>query len=689
MTETNEQAPATATEPERPTLLSRFFALFRGGFRTTGKAPARPSFSRTSGNSFALSDYAQEGMAVLREFRPIFCNASFAYMLGSTQEQLAQTDINSFIHAEDRCRFSDAEKSLSRPDEASSRFLIRFVTLPGDLRWGACSMRPILWEGESAILLYALDVTDMRKEQQEKEGLYAGFRAIMDYSPAGIALFDAFGSLREANPRWREMWSTPDTHANVLYGNLSFTPALTRAFSEAFTGKEKTLPSLELQAPWGDVRRLHIGLYPLTTGDDKVIGLLMMHEDITENVRHTQAELEHAARSAQARYELLRMRDHVAAVMDATPSVMIGIDEAMVVTLWNSAAERRYDLSRRNALGQPLTSVCRPLARHEALIEKALREKVSSQFNLMPYTEHGRIEYEDMTVYPIETNLETGAIIRVDNVTKRMRLENDLAQADRFSSVGMLASGMAHEINNPLSAILQGVQNLERRLLTELPVNAAAALALGTTFKSVQSYVAKRQVPMLLQQMRGAGDRIARIVSNMLHFSRQRDMVLAPIKVSTLVREALDLASTDGELKEMIDFSAITVHFDPAEDLLRINCSETEIVQVLLQILRILVYSMQRRPAPPTKPSLHIDIFPEDDYAAIAIRSPDSHLPPEVCKRIFEPFYTTHGMGQGSNGIGLSLAFFIVTSVHKGSMLCESSPDLGSVFTVRLPLANQ
>ncbi len=683
MSKTNAHPTAFPEKVKRPSLLSRVFALFAA-------APApKHAAGAASPDSYAFSDHAQEGMAVLRGMRPVFCNFSFAYLLGTSREQLLQSDIISSVHAEDHALFLSA-LGLSRSGEASSRFLARFTTLPGDLRWGACALRPTTWEGAPATLLFVLDVTDLKKQQQEKEALHAGARAIMDHSSSGMAVFDIFGSLQEANAEWREIWmpeDVPGAHPNVLYDALAFPAELSRAFPEAFAGVEKKLPTLEIPTPSGDMRHLRIGLYPLADDEGKAAGLLMTQEDITEAVRHARTELEHAARSAQARYELLRMRDHIAAVMDATPSVMIGIDEDMLVTLWNSAAERRFEMSRRQTLGRNLLRVCRPLARHEAVILKTVRDRVFSQLNLMPYTEHGRMEYEDITVYPIETNLESGAIIRIDNVTKRVRLENDLAHADRYSAVGMLASGMAHEINNPLSAVLQGIQNLERRLLTDLPVNVATALTQGSTFKAIQDYATERQIPMLLQQMRSSGDRIARIVSNMLQFSRRRDMALAPIRVDVLVREALDLAKADSELMTITDFSQIAVNFDPIGDLPRITCSETEIVQVLLQILRTLVFSMLHRPGPVGRqPALSIDIFLEEEFVAIALRNNGPHLPPEVCKRIFEPFYTTHGMGQSGSGVGLSLALFIITSVHKGSLLCESFPELGTVFTIRLPL---
>ncbi len=639
----------------------------------------------------ALLSGAQEGVAVLQNLRPVFCNASFAYMLGATPDQMVRSDITEFIYAGDRELFETAaERQADAAETTVSRFLVRFVTLPGDLRRQACALRPGTWRGEAALLLYALDVTDLQKETREKEKVRDRFHAMMACSLSGLAVFDAFGSLQEANDNWYALWAPQGksgAHVNVLYGDLSFPAPLAQAFTEAFNGEETLIPGLEYMASGGKMRQLRIGLHPFADATGKMDGVLMIQDDITESVRSAQAELDYATRSAQARFELLRTRDHFAAVMDATPSAMIGIDESMRVTFWNSMAEQRFDISRRQVLSQDLLSVCRPLAKHEAMIQNTLRAKVFSQANLVPYMENGLTEYEDISVYPIETNLETGAIIRLDNVTRRMRLENDLAQADRFSAVGMLASGMAHEINNPLSAIMQGVQNIDRRLLAELPVNAAAAMVHGTTLSAVQGYVNERQVPDLLRQMRESGDRIARIVSNMLHFSRQRDMVRAPIKAVTLVREALDFAKSDREIREMIDFSQIAVHFEPSAALPRVTCSETEIVQVLLQLLRTSVYSMtQRAGAAIPDPAIRIEVSDDEEFLSIFIRNNGPDLPPEVCKRIFEPFYTTHGMRQGGNGIGLSLAFFIVTTVHKGSLLCESSPGQGTVFTVRLPL---
>ena len=141
----------------------------------------------------------------------------------------------------------------------------------------------------------------------------------------------------------------------------------------------------------------------------------------------------------------------------------------------------------------------------------------------MPRIVDGEMRYEDVTVYPLMSNGVEGAVIRVDDVTERVRIEEMMVQSEKMLSVGGLAAGMAHEINNPLGVILQASQNVLRRVSPDLPVNARVAGECGITLSSVQQYLERREILTFLEDIRQSGQRAAEIVANMLSFSRKAE----------------------------------------------------------------------------------------------------------------------------------------------------------------------
>ena len=638
----------------------------------------------------AVYNAMQEGAVILKNMQVVHCNPSFAYFIGLEADMVMGMQYTGFIHPEDAHVLEQALLTLWEEAQNLPRISLRLATGLGDLRWVTCTITRARWQNENAALLCILDMTPLQKAEHEKEFAKAEIQALLNNAPLGVAVFDVFGSLVTANSSWTKMWGDPTgggmRRITAFEGHASFPDLVAKALNKAFDGIQSTLPHLEHRTPWGETVWLSVSLIPLRDLNEKVIGVLMLQEDISKSVQQAHNELELTSQVTQGKYELLRLRDHIAAVMDATPSVLIGVDEDRCITLWNSMAETRFGLPRQKTVGLSFGTVDRALARHEPIVHKALRERAFLQITMVPHVENGVTRYEDISVYPIETNLETGAVIRIDDVTKRMRMEESLAQADRLSSVGMLAAGMAHEINNPLSAILQGVQNLERRLLQDMPANRETAENQGAPFSVLQNYMQERRIPHLLESIQSSGQHIGSIVSNMLRFSRKHDPARLPANANALVEKAQEFACSDQEIQRLGDFSTITVLRDLEPDLPQILCSESDIVQVLLQLLRTSVHSLHTR-SNSKKPSIRLQTRREKAFVAINIIDNGPGMPPEVCRRIFEPFYTTHDLGQGGLNIGLSLTFFIITTVHKGTLHCESSLGHGTTFTIRLPIA--
>ena len=294
----------------------------------------------------------------------------------------------------------------------------------------------------------------------------------------------------------------------------------------------------------------------------------------------------------------------------------------------------------------------------------------------------GQTYFTDITVYPLIAENLSEAVILVDDVTMRIMMENRMIQNEKMLSLGELAAGMAHEINNPLGAILQSVQNIERRLSPELPKNFETANELDLDLTRLKYYLEAREIYSFLKTIKDAGERSARIVSNMLGFSRSGNQ-RSPTDLNALVNDCLELMENLMEVTRANSKIRIDVARQLAGDMPRVACSAPEIQQVLLNIIRNACQALASTEK--NQPCITARTGFDNKHAWIAIEDNGPGIKPEVRKHIFEPFFTTKEVGQGT-GLGMSISYFIVTEHHKGSIDVESIPGQGAAFTIRLPL---
>jgi PAS domain S-box-containing protein len=260
-----------------------------------------------------------------------------------------------------------------------------------------------------------------------------------------------------------------------------------------------------------------------------------------------------------AENEMRRLRNYLSSIINSMPSLLVGVGEGDRVTLWNGTAEQVTGLKAEEAQGQLVQEVLPFLGNHLDCVHKAIRSGQVQIDAKVPRVMHGETRYRDVTVYPLVSNRVEGAVIRVDDVTDRVRIEEMMIQSEKMLSVGGLGAGMAHEINNPLGAILQASQNIVRRVSPDLPANARVAEARGTTLGAVRHYLDKREILTFLEDIRNSGFRAAQIVENMLSFSRKPDAEGSSTNLAELLDRTLLLAESDYDLKKHHDIRQIEI----------------------------------------------------------------------------------------------------------------------------------
>ena len=419
--------------------------------------------------------------------------------------------------------------------------------------------------------------------------------------------------------------------------------------------------------------------------DDAESAFAQAHS-LAEETRHSnrKLELEVQVRS-KIEKKLTGFQNYLNNIIDSMPSALIALDDQLYVTQWNQEASALSGTPLDAALNQPVFLAFPPLKPFLPQLKRAAEKHQVEKVERVTWQRGDEPHHYALTFYPLMGTSGRGAVIRIDDITQRLSLEEMMVQSEKMLSVGGLAAGMAHEINNPLGAILHNVQNIRRRLSAELARNQEQAVAVGIALDDVNAYLLAREIPQLLDGIQQAGSRAAKIVSHMLAFSRRSNRQLAPCQLPQLIEQAVEIAGNDFDLTESFDFKGLSIARDFDPQLEPVPATANELEQVILNLLKNAAQAIHLREDDHEPGRITLRTRRNPPWAEIQIEDNGVGMPESVRKRIFEPFFTTKEVGQGT-GLGLSVSYFIVTNNHKGQLEVHSSLGQGTCFTLRLPL---
>jgi len=243
---------------------------------------------------------------------------------------------------------------------------------------------------------------------------------------------------------------------------------------------------------------------------------------------------------------------------------------------------------------------------------------------------------------------------------------------------------MAHEINNPLGAILQGAQNTLRRLSPDNEANIQTAQECGTEIGIINKYLEERNIIKYLEGIRTSAIRASNIVANLLNFTKTSDYKFQHDDINLILQNALNVVMNDRELKEKYNSSEIEIIKDFNDSLPMININSNEIEQVFINIIKNSVQSFAKS-GTEIKKIIQLRTETLDDSITIIIEDNGCGMEENIKYKAFEPFYTTRTVGTGT-GLGLSTAYFIINKNHNGSIELHSEPGKGTKVVMHLPV---
>jgi PAS domain S-box-containing protein len=351
--------------------------------------------------------------------------------------------------------------------------------------------------------------------------------------------------------------------------------------------------------------------------------------------------------------ELRRLKDYNENILESMDSGILVLDLEGQLARWNRAMEKLYGMRRDAVLGRSLDEVF-PEPFMEALRSSLIledREEIAHIYKLHLPTADGRSLMVNVSVAPFQigSGQRLGTVLILEDVTARVRLEEQLQHADKMASIGLLAAGVAHEVNTPLTGISSYTQMLKEQVRPE-----------------------DLRFP-LLDRIEKQTFRAAKIVNNLLNFASSGGAELEPLDVNRLLYDVLSL------LEHQLDKAKVKVRKELAEGLPQVRGNENRLQQVFFNLI------LNAKDAMPSGGWLTILTSADDDTVVVEIKDTGVGIKREDVKRIYDPFFTTKGLGRGT-GLGLSVSYGIVQE-HGGAIFVESAPGQGTSFQVALPAA--
>ncbi|MBZ5568509.1 MAG: GAF domain-containing protein [Acidobacteriia bacterium] len=351
-----------------------------------------------------------------------------------------------------------------------------------------------------------------------------------------------------------------------------------------------------------------------------------------------------------AEYE--RLKDFNENIVESISVGVFAVDLEDKVEFWNSQMEVMYALPRWQALGKPLREVF-PAGFLEEFYRVRTNPGIHNLYKYRLHTPAGETRTTNIAIAPLVTKKFNviGRLVLVDDITERIELESQLSQAEKMSSIGLLAAGVAHEVNTPLAVISSYTQMLSKQLRGDEKRYGLLDKIITQTFRASE------------------------IVNNLLNFSRTSGTEFGAVDLNKVIRETLAL------VEHQFKTAHVKVQEEICENLPTIHGNTGKLQQVFLNLF------LNAKDAMPDGGTLRVSTA-NGNGVYVTVSDTGSGIAQEHIDRIYDPFFTTKNLprdGRRGTGLGLSVTYGIIQE-HAGKIRVESRVGSGTTFHLEFPL---
>ncbi len=677
-------------------------------------------------DAIAVPAWLHRGSIVLH------ANDAMQRLCGRDLASLRALDFLTLVDPNERDGLAQASDVCLQGDGQPPARSAKLLTPDGSVRHVEISLRRVNLNGEATALVTCVDQSDVYHVQGSLQAMSELLRQIVDGAPVASFVIDRYHSVTHWNSACEHMtgcsaeqmigtteaWRAFYPEQRPLLADLIVDGIDEKTMLDLYGGSAKPtahsagayevegfLPHVGPKGSW-----LYFTAAPLRDKDDLIIGAIETLQDVSQR------------KGAEA--ELLRHRNDLEQLVEARSAELAAsareleafLDNAPIGVLYTAAGKvlrsnrklvEMFGLKQESAVGmpaadfylsaddygevgriaQPLLAQGKPL-HHEMWLRHAAGSRIWVQMNAYAsdHQDTGAGAWWMLQDRTEVRNAEEAVRSRFEELQQTNRkledAQNQLLQSEKMASIGQLAAGVAHEINNPVGFVSSNLNTLRQYvgdLLTLVdayaaasatPGDASATTHLASTCAAVELDYLKEDLPQLLNESADGLARVKKIVQDLKDFSRvdHADWHEADLNSG--------LESTLNVVRHEVKYRAEVVkQLSPLPGVL---CVAAQLNQVFMNLIVNAAHAIAERGV------ITLSSGTVGDWAWVQVDDTGCGMTEEVQRRIFEPFYTTKEVGKGT-GLGLSLSFSIVKK-HAGAIQVRSAVGQGSSFRVWIPI---
>src|SRR5580658_1143406 len=354
----------------------------------------------------------------------------------------------------------------------------------------------------------------------------------------------------------------------------------------------------------------------------------------------------------QKAVQIERLKDFSENIVESLNIGVLTIDLEDRIESWNPQIEDLLAVPRAEAIGRKLEDIL-PSDLVAEINAHASSDRVAGIYKYRLNARSNRHLVVNASIAPLvgKSGARLGRLILLDDITQRVRMEDQLVQTEKLTSLGLLAAGVAHEVNTPLAVISNYIQMLAKQIPADDPRQKTIERIVKQTFRASE------------------------IVNNLLNFSRTGTPELSDVDLNSVLEETLTL------VQHPFRTAKVNVIKNYTDSLPLVLGSTTRLQQVFLNLF------MNARDAMPTGGMLEVRTAAHNGSVEVEVTDTGMGIAGEHLKRIFDPFFTTKTSGRGT-GLGLSVSYGIIKE-HAGKVDVRSTPGKGTSFRLEFPVARK
>ncbi|MGZ3592851.1 MAG: PAS domain S-box protein [Syntrophales bacterium] len=617
----------------------------------------------------ALAESSSAAIFLIQDTKYIYINPAFETVIGYTMDDLANMNFWDFVHPDMREMIRDRGVSRLKGESQPSRYEIKFITKSGHERWVDYSATIIELENKPTIMGCTFDITERKQAEEALRDSKEQYRFVVENLNEVVFRTDAKGRWTFLNSAWAEVTG------------FAVEESLGKVFLEFVYPEDRQL-NLELFRPLiermkdycrheirymnkdGGFRWIEVWARLTLDENGNATGTAGTLTDITER-----KQAEQALRESEEKYRLV--------VENASEAIFIA--QGGFLRFVNQATIQIMGYSEKEITSLPFTHFIHPedkemvLQRH---MKRLKGEEVSPVYSFRIVTRNGKIRWMELHAVVISWKNEPATLNFLNDITDRKQAEEErqslaerLQRAEKMEAIGILAGGVAHDLNNVLGIV----------------VGYAEMLLMDTDRTS--------SIRSSLVHIMSGGQRAAAIVQDLLTLARRGVSGREVVNLNMIIADC----QKTPEFEKLSSYHpSVKIKTDLEPNLLNISGSSVHLGKTLFNLVSNASEAMPKGGIMTIKttneyldkPIQGYDEVREGDYVVLSVSDTGEGISATDLERIFEPFYTKKAMGRSGTGLGLAAVWGTVKD-HNGYINVESEEGKGSTFTLYFPASRE